>query len=191
MGKSATQTLTSERSAHTIGSVSRLAAHLEDSLHQRNLEIASTVKDITVCNLTPISKRRVSQNVEKALAEDSKNQIPDWVKRATAARAARIKEEQNKGKLQESPETKQEPEWVQKAKQAQISRDLRGLDRFLNKKAPALPPEPEWLSKACKRRDLTQLLASSEKVHVSNVETPFWVQSSSALLRTCNCKAQR
>lgn len=143
---------------------------LENSLHEKNKEIATTLKTITVGNLTPATQRRF-------IVEQPTDNRPDWVKRATKARAERIAQS---GDNIQPIDVQTQPEWIEKAKQAQISRDLRGLDRFLNKKAPELPPEPEWFRKACKRRDLSTLIYVNEKVHVSNVETPSWVKSSAA-----------
>lgn len=143
------------------------------TLAKKNNEIAHTVKAITVNSLTPISRKKYEDKIEDG--------TPSWVKRAMEAREKRIQNEQNNPKIEiEEVNSSKEPEWIQKAKEAQISRDLRGLDRFVNKKAPELPPEPEWFSKACKRRDLGKLLEVGEKVHVSNVETPWWVHSSPA-----------
>jgi len=158
---------------------------LENSLEEKNREIATTLKAITVSSLTPTTQKKIKEKPEAEAesqpqpTEAGKSSVPEWVKRATQARANRIQAEMS-GTVTIPVEEKLEPEWIEKAKQAQISRDLRGLERFVNRKAPALPPEPEWLSKAHKRRDLTKLLATPEKVHVSNVETPLWVQSSAA-----------
>lgn len=137
-------------------------------LVKKNYEIATTFKSITENNLTPIK-----------IKEEVNDGTPSWVRRAMEAREKRIQKELKNPK---EPENKgsPEPEWIKKAKEAQISRDIRGLDRFVNKNAPELPPEPEWFSRACKRRDLSTLLATPEKVHVSNVETPNWVHSSPA-----------
>jgi len=152
---------------------------LENSLEEKNREIANTLKAITVNSLTPTTQRKINEKSNKEEPEKSASGIPEWVKRATQARANRIQAELS-GEVKIPVEEPTQPEWIEKARQAQISRDLRGLERFLNKKAPALPPEPEWLSSAHKRRDLSKLLATPEKVHVSNVETPLWVQSSAA-----------
>jgi|ERR1712100_42101 len=158
---------------------------LEDSLQEKNSQIASTLKNMTM-GLTPARKPKLSQKEELKLAQEraaAESSEPEWIKRVKAgSRSGAIKEiEKNREKaLEEAASSSPSPDWVKKAKEAQISRDLRGLERFVNQKAPALPPAPEWISKACKRRDLSSLLGYEERVHESNKEAPSWVQSSNA-----------
>jgi len=162
---------------------------VEHGLQVKNAKIVETVKDLTVNNLTPATKRKLTQQEElrKAEQEATEGKQPVWLEQATRRRTTilQMEERRERGLSLSSQSTEEpRPEWIQKAKEAQISRDLRGLDRFLNQKAPALPAEPEWLSKACKRRDLSKLLQAEERAHESNKETPEWASSAQKILNS-------
>jgi len=158
----------------------------EHNLEVKNAQIANTVKGLTVNNLTPATKRKLTQQEQLLKAEQEAESVkkPVWLEQAARRRASGIQRLEERREKGISSQAQERPEWVQKAKEAQISRDLRGLDRFLNQKAPALPAEPEWFSKACKRRDLTQLLEVEERAHESNKETPEWASSAQKILNS-------